>query len=170
MKTPAPPFRSKLGFMSRRSFLSLGVLVIGLLAISWVWLAFRRNQASDLVVAILRRRVGYLKTPPGCFQEFAESYLVDKAKYRELLDQLAVLAFPLTYVTIYPFLSMNHGLRRLENTVVSQFLLSTDFFQNGADESRELKYIAYYDPYVAACRHPFRVAAAPLDAASGRPE
>ncbi len=37
----------------------------------------------------------------------------------------------------------------------SRFLASTDFFQNGADESRALGYVSYYDPYVSPCYNPF---------------
>lgn len=37
----------------------------------------------------------------------------------------------------------------------TRFLLSNDFFQNGADESRTLRYLALYNPYVNACRNPF---------------
>lgn len=37
----------------------------------------------------------------------------------------------------------------------TRFLASTDFFQHGADESRPLTYVAYYDPYVSTCYNPF---------------
>lgn len=37
----------------------------------------------------------------------------------------------------------------------TRFLLSNDFFQNGADESRPMHYVTLYDPYVTACRNPF---------------
>ena len=36
-----------------------------------------------------------------------------------------------------------------------QFLLSSDFFWNGADESRTVRYRVYYDPYVQPCANPF---------------
>ncbi|MBW2293445.1 MAG: hypothetical protein JRG89_02590 [Deltaproteobacteria bacterium] len=37
----------------------------------------------------------------------------------------------------------------------TRFLASTDFFQNGADEARPLRYVAFYDPYVTPCYNPF---------------
>lgn len=37
----------------------------------------------------------------------------------------------------------------------TRFLASTDFFQNGADETRPLRYVSYYDPYVSTCYNPF---------------
>lgn len=41
----------------------------------------------------------------------------------------------------------------------TRFLASTDFFQNGADESRPLRYVSYYDPYVSTCYNPFSIRA-----------
>jgi hypothetical protein len=37
----------------------------------------------------------------------------------------------------------------------TRFLASTDFFQNGADESRELRYVRFFDPYASPCYNPF---------------
>ena len=37
----------------------------------------------------------------------------------------------------------------------SKFLMSTDFFMNGADVSRPVKYVALHDPYVSPCWSPF---------------
>jgi hypothetical protein len=35
-----------------------------------------------------------------------------------------------------------------------RFLLSSDFFKNGADESRPVHYLAFYDPRVTGCTNP----------------
>lgn len=35
-----------------------------------------------------------------------------------------------------------------------RFLLSTDFFMNGADESRPIQYLTLYDPYHSPCFNP----------------
>ena len=43
---------------------------------------------------------------------------------------------------------------RFEDTLVSTYLLSTDFFWNGSDESRTVNYVAYYDPN-RPCHNPF---------------
>lgn len=44
-------------------------------------------------------------------------------------------------------------LRKVRHT----FLLSTSFFQTGADESKPLQFIAYYDPYRTPCYNPLIV-------------
>jgi len=36
----------------------------------------------------------------------------------------------------------------------TRFLLSTDFFQNGGDESRTLSYVALYGPAITLCYNP----------------
>ena len=38
--------------------------------------------------------------------------------------------------------------------VYGLFLLSTDFFQEGADVGRPLRYVAYYSPYRSPCYNP----------------
>ena len=42
----------------------------------------------------------------------------------------------------------------LEDRITTQFLISSDFFANGADTSRRVTYLGYYDPMIA-CKNPF---------------
>ena len=35
-----------------------------------------------------------------------------------------------------------------------RFLLSTDFFKNGADESQPIRFLSFYDPYISPCWNP----------------
>lgn len=60
------------------------------------------------------------------------------------------------YVSPYRFLRRAHAvLRRLEENVLLRYLFSTDFFENGADETRPANYVEFCDPYSIACRNPF---------------
>lgn len=43
-------------------------------------------------------------------------------------------------------------------TVGGLMLLSCDFFQHGANEQREIEYVALFHPYARPCYTPFRVA------------
>ncbi len=38
--------------------------------------------------------------------------------------------------------------------IFERYLLSTDFFRNGADESRPVRYVLFFDPYVSPCWNP----------------
>jgi hypothetical protein len=40
------------------------------------------------------------------------------------------------------------------NDFYTRFLLSTDFFQHGADEARELQFVALYAPSITLCYNP----------------
>ncbi len=44
------------------------------------------------------------------------------------------------------------------DSVTRRFLLSTDFFATGADESRPLEYVKLYDPYLNPCYNPMDLA------------
>jgi hypothetical protein len=46
-------------------------------------------------------------------------------------------------------------LRSWPDGVFTGYLLSTDFFQHGGDESRQLQYVGLYAPYVTPCSNPF---------------
>jgi hypothetical protein len=88
------------------------------------------------------------------FETFAKEYSTWKGRTR-LLSKLSAVALPLRLATPYELLPPNHSLRRLEDSVVSNYLLSTDFFQHDASMRREIQYLGLYDPMIAICRNPF---------------
>ena len=45
--------------------------------------------------------------------------------------------------------------------VYTRYLLSTDFFQHGADESRRIHYVGFFDPSVTPCSNPLATFAEP---------
>jgi hypothetical protein len=142
--------------LSRRAFLfraSAGLAV--LVAAPYALYQLKYGKAANVVIAILKRRVGYLRVDPDSFERFASEYLQYKRGHAKQLARLSVVAFPLTYLTLYRLLPMGHPLRRLEDNVVTRYLLSTDFFFHDADESRKINYVSFYDPAATPCRNPF---------------
>jgi len=138
---------------TRRKFLLAGFAVGAAIFAAYKW---RWGDPSEAVVAILKRRVGYLKVEPGTFHDFAGRYLEQRSEYQKrLLRRLSLLGPALRFMSPYRWLGPAHPLRLLEDSVVSLYLLSTDFFQNGADEQRAVTYVSFYDPYSAECRNPF---------------
>ena len=138
----------------RRRFMAAGA-VGGLLLGSYAAYKWFTGDATEVVLSILERRLGHLDLPDHAFAKFSNEYVESKAPHQESLSRLAVVSFPLRFVTPYGLLGAGHPLRRLENNVVTQFLLSTDFFQHGADETRRVNYVAFYDPVKTPCRNPF---------------
>lgn len=43
---------------------------------------------------------------------------------------------------------------RVSRAAIQTYLLSTDFFQNGEDERRPLRYLVFYDPQTTPCYNP----------------
>ncbi|MBA3588014.1 hypothetical protein [Methylibium sp.] len=141
--------------IARRKFLGLGVsLAAGATALytayKWRW-----GEPTEVIVAILHRRVGDLRVDAASFDRFATEYVDYRKDYRRQLSVLSIVSLPFQYVTPYGWIEQGGALRRLEDNVVSLYLLSTDFFLGGADESRPVSYLSFYDPYASVCRNPF---------------
>ena len=128
-----------------------------LACIPYSFYKFKTGKASEIVVSILERRLGYLHFEDGAFEAYAKEYLQFRKQYQSELAKLAVVALPMRYVTPYEFLSNDHLLVRLEDNVVSNFLMSTDFFHTQMDEERVIQYQGFYDPIKRPCTNPFFV-------------
>ncbi len=122
------PARPATESVPRREFLATGsiaVLAVGVLGSAGC--GESRETAHGLSVAEARRRVveylrvklPWLNHGEGALERFAEEY---------------VRHFPPgTKPTAGP-------------NLIARYLLSTDFFPGGADESRPLEYVEFYDP------------------------
>ncbi len=139
---------------SRRRFVGWGVGAAGLAVLGgWIW---GRRDAADLIVAILERRVGFLRVDRATFRTFAEEYVRANPRHHSRLAMASVMAGPLQWVRPHQWGgSVGGAFRRLDDSVVSTYLLSTDFFDHGADETREVSYVTYFSPLSGVCRNPF---------------
>jgi hypothetical protein len=52
--------------------------------------------------------------------------------------------------------------RDVMDSLATRFLMSTDFFLHGADETRPVRYVALYHPYANPCWNPLRYFGAAL--------
>lgn len=137
--------------VTRRAFISLGLGVLPVVGVQ----RWRRRAAPDLIVAILERRVGYLKVDTESFRSFAAEFIVGRGQYERQIAAVSVLSGPLRYWSPYAWLPHAHAFRRLEDSIVSHYLLSTDFFVHDADETRLVNYLGLYNPFESVCRNPF---------------
>jgi len=135
---------------SRRTFLA--VACAGLLGAGG-WRFFRAHD-EDAILMVLRKRLDYLKLDPAGMQAFAR----DLAS-RKLLSRTR-LRLMMTFGPLYRRFDLNGqnflavAIRHGEERIVSNYLLSSDFFINGADQSRIVQYLGFYDP-LHACSNPF---------------
>lgn len=117
------------GFLKTTVAVGLAFLAAGLGARA-VYRALRSRAASNAQEDLERRlleRFDYLTLEP----ETVERFVADVEQHRPTL-RLHPKGMP----------------------VEERFLMSTDFFQNGADESRRVAYVGFYHPYVTFCHNP----------------
>ncbi len=136
-------------------------LIFGSIAGGIALLGARVGLANprNAIERVLHKRLAYLKLDPAGVRQFSDDVL-----HRQIIShfRLMVIDFvgPLyTDTDPSPDGRIGSTLRHGEDRVVSQFLISSDFFINGADTSRTVRYLGWYNP-LAACGNPF---ARPVD-------
>jgi hypothetical protein len=136
--------------MKRRTFLaSATALLAGVIG----WRAAASSPESA-VSKVIHKKLGYLKLDAEGVRRFAADLVVRKAISPARLRAIDAAG------ALYTGLSMSHdgaldnAVRHGEDRIVTQYLISSDFFKNGADKSRTVQYLGYYDPLVA-CNNPF---------------
>jgi hypothetical protein len=142
--------------MKRRMFVLSGFAVI--LGGAAVRIALSDKYAA--VAKILHKRLDYLTLDPQGVAQFAQDIVADGISGSKmiLVDAMGPLY---TDTQLSPDDKIGATVRHGEDRVVTQYLLSSDLFINGADTSRIVRYRGYYNPMVACAGNPF--ARPPLD-------
>ena len=138
----------------RRQLIASAVAAIAALT-GW---RFVRGSPEDAVVTVLRKRLGYLQLEESGVQAYAKDLVARTALSSNKLRVIG-MAGPI-YARFELFVhqdALARELRHGEERVVSLYLLSSDFFENGADESRMVRYAGFYDPVrePRPCGNPF---------------
>ncbi|MBI1424907.1 MAG: twin-arginine translocation signal domain-containing protein [Gammaproteobacteria bacterium] len=139
---------------SRRQF--LGVLAAGVAGlVTWRYLG---SSDADAIATIVQKRLHYLKLDPDGVSAFANDLvkrqIISTGKLR-LIDMAGPVYTHLSsHLEQRPFM---HQLKHGEERITSLYLLSSDFFRNGQDASKPVRYIALYDPFqnITPCQTPF---------------
>lgn len=139
--------------LNRRKLLIGGGVVAAAGAGLGVSYVFAREE--DAVKAVLRRRLSPLNIEEAELAKFSTDYVRSRRQYRSQFRLLGSVAALYQRITPYELLPMRSPLRRLEDNIVSNFLLATDFFEHGADSTRPLRYQGLHDPYASPCRRLF---------------
>jgi len=160
--------------IKRRRFLLGGLGIAALAAVS-VWGAGIGAEAE--IAAAVRRRLAFLRIDDAGLHAFTKDYLRSTKDY--VLLRLA--KHPSWYSWKFHLYSLLRGKvdrlglsrdtrsrrQRLEELWATIFLLSSDFFAAGANESRVVRYVGLFDP-MRPCASPFaRPAYDPAAASQG---
>lgn len=144
---PVPPAAPK---PTRRTFLAMtiggAVVVSGAAGLSW-WASHGLGSTSAGEIDEL--------DPPEPMSETGE---VLATLLRERLDMLELPDTTISkWVNRYEQHRKPWKRKKVSRKDLQNFLLSTDFFP-AADESKPLRFVAYYDPYISVCYNPLRYA------------
>ncbi len=142
--------------ITRRRLLLGGLGVIG--AVGLVTWEFGRAAAEAEVVSILRRRLSFLQLDDAGLHAYAKDQVQTWSSKRiptwNRLRYHWQSAVGPSFQRFYRSTDRRSRTVRAEDTIVSTYLLSSDFFVNAARESRTIHYVALYDP-LRPCGNPF---------------
>jgi hypothetical protein len=138
--------------IKRRHFI-WGLVAGGTVAALLSW-RIGSSTRQDGVIAILRKRLPYLKLDDQGLHEFARDFLTKAEMSTAKLRLIAAFAPLYGRLSNSPEHLVARSLRFGEERIAARFLLSSDFFANGADETRIVHYVQFYDP-MRACGNPF---------------
>jgi len=112
---------------------------------------------ESAVAIIIRRQLAYLKIDDADVERFARDYTAAGRTSRNKLRLVAAVEplFRLLPVGGAGPASVRYG----EERVVTEFLLSSDFFVNGGDVALPVRYLGVHEPWKPGnvCRHPFAI-------------
>lgn len=102
---------------------------------------------------MLNRRLSFLDLESDGVERFSQDVAKVTAQIQvsptgELLEPRAPV------IEGIAFQIENGAVRLFEDTMVRKYLLSSDFFIEGADESKTVHYLGWFDEF-APCRNPF---------------
>jgi hypothetical protein len=115
---------------------------------------FLRSHDEEAVLMVLRKRLGYLRLDEAGMRAFATDLAARKLVSSAKLRLMVTLGPLYRRMDLGERNSVTTAIRHGEERIVTNYLLSSDFFINGADESRTVSYLGFYDP-LHACSNPF---------------
>lgn len=138
--------------MKRRTFLAATAAT---LAAGGALLGLNLNSYQNIVKNVVRTKLDYLKISDEELDKFAQAYetVMAKPKAKVLLIDLSYKCSSINFCNK----KLGERLSYFEQYVITYFLKGSDFFINGMDESREVKFLTldFLDPYKAPCYNPF---------------
>ncbi len=140
--------------MTRRVFIGLSFVTSAMLIMG----SFQFFNTKKRFHNYIKNLWPGLDIDPGAIDQFINDYYkyegYNKYEGNTLTGQnklFLILMFESTPI----FHNIWQDLRKIfREDLTSKVLLSTDFFQEGMDEGRTIKYILYYDPYINLCYNP----------------
>ncbi len=139
----------------RRRFLLLGLggAVVAGLGLVGIGVLVSKSE----IVSKVRGRLSFLKLDEAGLHQFAQDQVGTLLAKRPTWNRMKYHFLHIFSKSFSPYDRSNDTRSRNEKIIdgfAATYLLSSDFFLNGADVSRVVKYIRFYDP-LTPCGNPF---------------
>jgi len=147
--------------ITRRAFLvTSAVTLVGTAGGFWLFKAGYFNQQqriARILLAAFDKRIAFLHWDRGEVKQFIQDFMADdrNANFLQKVNKLSYLYPIYNYSHLLEATHYANKLHNFEERVISRFLLSTDFFWDGANEKQVITYLNYYDPHRSPCQNPF---------------
>jgi hypothetical protein len=112
---------------------------------------------SSEIIAHVRRRLNFLKLDEAGLHAFAKDHVAALLAKRPTWNRMKyhfMSIFSKSFTRYERSTDKRSRSERIVDNLASTYLLSSDFFVNGADASRTVRYVGLYDP-MHACGNPF---------------
>lgn len=113
-----------------------------------------RSTQEAAIVKVVHKKLGYLKLDADGVQRFARDLAGSNAISSARLRVLDAAGLLYTGSELSADNILERGIHHGEDKVITLFLLSSDLFKNGADQTRNVHYLHLYDPMIP-CGNPF---------------
>ena len=140
--------------ISRRTFL-LTALVGGVsICVGSIWfVGSRRGGVAELIASVVRKKLHFLQIDENGLQQFAQDFgELAEATYGDGLNWLT------WFRPLYEYTNLLTSVDMVDvpaEQIAGLFMMSSDFFREGSDETRVIEYVRLYDPYSRVCANPF---------------
>jgi hypothetical protein len=138
--------------MKRRTILGLGIASAMAALFTWPVLT---TTDEEVIAMVIRRRLDYLKLDTEGVAQFARDIVNKNTISPARLKMLAAIT------PLYMKFRLSDGenkmanlLRHGEDRIVGSYLIASDFFINGADETQEVRYLGLLNSR-RPCTNPF---------------
>jgi hypothetical protein len=140
--------------MQRRTFI---LSATGVLIAVGAGLDIALSDVESGVAKVLHKRLDYLKLDPEGVKQYAKDVVAYHWVASPKLRGLDALGPMYTRVRWQPGKKQNGPIRKGEERLCGEYLLSSDFFRNGADETKVVHYLGYFDGPrdIVPCSNPF---------------
>jgi hypothetical protein len=141
--------------MKRRKFLLAGLGIVAVVGLGGI--AFGPLAAESEIVAHVRRRLSFLKLDEAGLKMYAKDQVNALLAKRPTWNRMKyhfMAIFSKSFTQYEQSSDHRTRVQHVEDGFAATYLLSSDFFINGAHLDQTVQYVAFYDP-LRGCGNPF---------------